>query len=87
MADEGRIQTRSYDGTDGQKRYVTEVICDNVTFLSPKGESNRDTSNYSSNNSNVANVPTNDIETTDISEDPFKDFGEEIALSEDDLPF
>ena len=31
--------------------------------------------------------PSNDIETTDISEDPFKDFGEEIALSEDDLPF
>lgn len=87
VAAEGRIQTRSYDGTDGQKRYVTEVICDNVTFLSPKVESNRDTSNYSSNNSNVANVPTNDIETTDISEDPFKDFGEEIALSEDDLPF
>lgn len=27
------------------------------------------------------------IPTTDISEDPFKDFGEEITLSDDDLPF
>ena len=28
-----------------------------------------------------------DIATTDISEDPFKDFGSEVALSDDDLPF
>ena len=28
-----------------------------------------------------------DMPTTDVSEDPFKDFGEEIALSDDDLPF
>ena len=28
-----------------------------------------------------------DIVTTDVSEDPFKDFGEEISLSDDDLPF
>ncbi len=25
--------------------------------------------------------------TTDVSEDPFKDFGEEVVLSDDDLPF
>ena len=29
----------------------------------------------------------NDIVTTDISEDPFKDFASEVALSDDDLPF
>ncbi len=33
----GRIQTRSYDGNDGKKRYVTEIIADNVEFLSPAG--------------------------------------------------
>lgn len=31
---EGRLQIRSYDGNDGQKRWVTEVIADNVEFLS-----------------------------------------------------
>jgi len=31
----GRIQTRTYDGKDGQKRYATEVIADEVQFLSP----------------------------------------------------
>ena len=33
---EGRIQVRSYTGQDGQKRWVTEVIADNVYLLSPK---------------------------------------------------
>lgn len=29
----GRIQTRSYDGKDGIKRYVTEVIAEEIQFL------------------------------------------------------
>lgn len=32
----GRLQTRSYDATDGTKRYVTEVVADEVEFLTPK---------------------------------------------------
>lgn len=30
----GQIQTRSYDAQDGSKRYVTEVVADEVEFLS-----------------------------------------------------
>jgi len=30
---EGRLATRSWDGTDGQKRYTTEVVAGNVLFL------------------------------------------------------
>lgn len=33
---DGRLQIRSYDGQDGQKRWITEVVADNVRFLSPK---------------------------------------------------
>ena len=33
VAVEGSIQTRSYDAQDGTKRYVTEVIAENVEFL------------------------------------------------------
>ena len=32
----GSIQTRSYEGTDGTKRYITEIVADNVEFLSSK---------------------------------------------------
>lgn len=34
----GSIQTRSYDDKDGNKRYVTEIVADEVQFLSTKGE-------------------------------------------------
>ena len=33
---EGRLQLRSYDGKDGQKRYVTEVIANSVDALERK---------------------------------------------------
>lgn len=79
VAVEGRIQTRSYDAQDGTKRYVTEIMADNVTFLGGKG------SNITSENDFVG--AGNDIATVDISEDPYKDFGNEVALSDDDLPF
>lgn len=40
---EGRIQTRSYDNSNGCKVYVTEVITDSVQFLEskPKAQQNQ----------------------------------------------
>ncbi len=32
----GSIQTRSYDAPDGTKRYVTEIVAEEVEFLSTK---------------------------------------------------
>ncbi len=32
----GRLQSRSYQGADGQTRYVTEVICEQVENLTPR---------------------------------------------------
>jgi single-strand DNA-binding protein len=34
---EGRIQTRSYDDKDGNKRYITEIIANDVQFLGGGG--------------------------------------------------
>ncbi|EGW38998.1 single-stranded DNA-binding protein [Desulfosporosinus sp. OT] len=33
---DGRIQIRTYNDKDGQKRWVTEVVAEDVHFLSPK---------------------------------------------------
>lgn len=82
VAVSGRIQTRSYDHSDGTKRYVTEVVAENLTFLSSRkdGTSNKyNTQGIGQNN--------NEVPTSDINEDPFKDFGSEVVLSDDDLPF
>jgi single-strand DNA-binding protein len=90
VAVEGRIQTGSYDAQDGTKRYTTDIVCDNVTFLSSKNSNSGDSSdfngysNYSDSNNHEM---SGNIPTSDITENPFKDFGEEIALSDDDLPF
>ena len=37
IAVEGRIQTRSYDASDGTKRYVTEVVVQSMEFCDSKG--------------------------------------------------
>lgn len=34
----GEIQNRSYEGKDGTKRYITEIIADEIEFLSPKNQ-------------------------------------------------
>lgn len=34
----GNIQSRSYDATDGTKRYVTEIVAEEVEFLSTKAQ-------------------------------------------------
>src|SRR5699024_12777105 len=48
---DGRIQTRNYENKDGQRVYVTEVVCERVQFLEPKSSSNQSQSNNDYNNS------------------------------------
>ena len=44
----GSLQTRSYETKDGSKRYVTEVLADNVEFVpSTKNNGNTGTQGYS----------------------------------------
>ena len=97
VAVEGRTQTRNYDAQDGTKRYVTEVIADNVSFLGGRSTSSESSSYAANNYNNVSNVNdsmssnnfggSNDIVTTNLSEDPYANMGSEVALSDDDLPF
>lgn len=50
MAVSGRIQTRSYEAKDGTKRYVTEVVANEVEFLgksSNSGQSHDDFGGHS----------------------------------------
>ena len=41
VAVEGVIQVRSYDAQDGSKRYVTEIVADDVEFLSSVQDNNQ----------------------------------------------
>lgn len=85
VAIDGRIQTRNYDGQDGKKVYVTEVVADNVQFLDSKAQREQTTvSPQDFSNGYQEQATTN---TTDVSSDPFADFGDSIELSEDDIAF
>jgi single-strand DNA-binding protein len=80
---DGRIQTRSYDGDDNKRVYVTEIVADSVQFLESKGGSGGQ-----SNNSNYSSGgQTNSQNNNQNDRDPFKDKGEPIDISDDDLPF
>ncbi len=68
---EGRIQTRSWDGTDGQKKYRTEVIVEKFQF-GAQGTGGANTKNIaeapkddSSNDSGI-NYPEEEINPDDI---------------------
>lgn len=45
---EGRLQTRSWDDPQGQKRYSTEVVANTVQFLGATAGADRDSSSSSS---------------------------------------
>lgn len=93
VAIDGRIQTRTYDAQDGSKRYVTEVVADNVQFLDRAGSrDNSSNSNYSqpafNDNATPYDFSSNSAPSpTDVSNDPFSDFGANIEISDDELPF
>lgn len=71
---EGRLQIRSYEDKDGQKRTVAEVIADDVRFLSPKeGGSSAPEGGY--------NAPARE------SGMPAQDDIGDMPLSDNDLPF
>ena len=73
---DGRIQTRNFEGQDGKRVYITEVVAESVQFLEPRN--NGQSSNQSSNQNNNHQQRQN--------EDPFRNEGQ-LTDPGDDLPF
>ena len=81
IAVEGSIQTRSYDDPNGVRRFVTEVIASQITFL----ESRRTDSGY--NDLSQLEVPPMRENNSFSQESPFGDLKSSFDISDDDLPF
>lgn len=75
---DGRVQTRSYEGQDGKRVYVTEVLAESVQFLEPKSSGAQSGGNNSSQSESQSNSKPD--------ADPFA-AGTQIDISDDDLPF
>ena len=79
---DGRIQTRSYENQQGTRVYVTEVVADNFEFLETKGQKTSTPMSDVSNDIEYSNAPS-----TNVSDEPYIDFGDTIELSDDDIAF
>ncbi len=87
---EGRIQTRSFDDQNGNRRFVVEVVADSVQFLETKNTAPSDNSRYGddpyeydqspqrSNNQSQQSPQSSQKNSNDL---------DDIDIAEDDLPF
>lgn len=66
----GQIQNRTYE-VDGVKRYATDIVADEVEFLTPKGDGQSSSGNYQSEKPVRAKVSPKEMQ----------------PMEDDDLPF
>ena len=66
---EGRIQTGSYDDNNGNKRYTTDIIVENITFLDKKQDS-RPAPEYT------------ESQKEETNEDPFAEFNNSVRVDQ-----
>lgn len=86
VAVRGQIQNRSYETPNGDKRYVTEIIAENVQFLGRSNNSQRDDSFSHSSEENSFMPSGYESEVNSFSPKGLDDDGYR-ALEEDDVPF
>ncbi|WP_028400753.1 single-stranded DNA-binding protein [Ectobacillus panaciterrae] len=94
---DGRLNTRNYEGQDGKRVYVTEVVAENVQFLDTKssgeqrGSFNPQPSGFGYGDQGPQNNPFGSSGNAKPgftkNDDPFANAGQPIDISDDDLPF
>lgn len=75
---EGRIKTRSWQDQEGQTRYATEIQADNMTMLTPKGESMNERQSPAP--AAAPTSPSPSVSGSDAGDFP-------VESDDDDLPF
>lgn len=75
MALEGRLQVRSYDGDDGKRRWVTEVVVEQMEFVGSKN----DKGNSGNGNSGGG--------THSGGSSSYEGLGQEVMFDDNELPF
>jgi len=78
---EGRMQTRSWDGQDGQKKYRTEIVADHVQFGPRSGNAASVPANKSNASGETPPPSDNPPVPTEAIEYP------EEEINPDDIPF
>ncbi len=84
---EGRLQTRNWEDKDGQKRYTTEVIADDVILLGGRGDSGQGGGGgeFEQRSERPVSMPRSAQQRPQASHTPAEDFNQ--GITDDDVPF
>ena len=78
---EGKLQTRSWEDQQGQKKYSTEIVASTVQFLGAANERSENTSASRDNNANSSSSSGGgEFATQDFGPEPSFDSSEEIPF-------
>lgn len=81
---EGKWNNRNYKKQDGSTVYVSEMIVERIELLSSV-KSTEDVEKSTEKSAEEPQTTADELQIT--ADDPFKDFGEEIVIRDEDLPF
>lgn len=76
MALEGRLQVRSYEGDDGKRRWVTEVVVEQMEFVGSKNDSKDNSGNGNSGGGTHSGGSSG-----------YEGLGQEVMFDDNELPF
>ena len=79
----GRVQTRNYEGQDGKRVFVTEIVAESVQFLEPRGGNSGDNNQSNANTGGSDWNNGNGRDNSQWADTP----GGNIDIGSDDLPF
>lgn len=80
---EGKLQTRSYDDRDGNKRYTTEIVADQMQMLGRAGEENNGQARPGGESRQSRPASPSSSQRTPA----YEDFADPPFNPDDDIPF
>lgn len=67
----GQLQTRTYDDKDGNKRYATEIVAEDVEFINAGGSGSDNSSSDAAPARNNGNKKVSELQPVDTDDLPF----------------
>ncbi|MDQ0297642.1 single-strand DNA-binding protein [Salibacterium salarium] len=90
---DGRLQSRRYENQEGRRVTVVEVQAESVQFLEPRNASGGSGNRNDFANSQPGGGSSNSGQqgqgggSSNLNDDPFANDGQQVDISDDDLPF
>ena len=82
---EGHLQTRSYEDKDGQKKYFTEVVCDELILLGGRGDATEAPAGPAGEFAPPVSMPRSAPRSQAAAPEPPDDLNQ--GITDDDVPF